>query len=292
MKIAITVILISLYSTSFSQSLSENDIKQLAQEINDGFKGTKISDGVTIRGCLAFKRTLTFSYSVNEYWFPPENMKADLIANLKKKGYSELYFNNDINVNFLYYFGNKLKKRINIKSTEFSDPNFNLGDYISIKDHPKAKGVNMKIRPPINWKEEEALTPNIVKKFVYENNVFMIGIRDNDTFYSRNEVREIYSDTENVQKFIKLNSSLKKFKLINYKVVMIDNYPTLEYKVKMEKDIFGESYPFFAKFWDIFYEDKIVTLYGAWPVEKEFDTVEDLYYLIILHVVFPEQYTF
>ena len=43
-------------------------------------------------------------------------------------------------------------------STINSETNF------SIKDHPKAKGINLKLRVPVGWEIEEAQGPNIVKK--------------------------------------------------------------------------------------------------------------------------------
>jgi len=82
-------------------------------------------------------------------------MKEDLIANFKKGGISDLYYNNEINVDFQYYYGNELRTRITIKSNEFSNLNFSLGDYISLKGLPDSKGVDMKIKIPVGWKISE-----------------------------------------------------------------------------------------------------------------------------------------
>ena len=62
-----------------------------------------------------------------------------------------------------------------------------LGEYLSLKDHPKAKGVNMKIKVPIGWEVKDGDRPNIVKKFIKGDNVYLIQIRDNITFFSRNK---------------------------------------------------------------------------------------------------------
>ena len=78
-----------------------------------------------------------------------------------------------------------LIKKVSVKSTEFSSYNFKLGDYISIKDHPKAKGVNLKLKAPSDWQIMEADRPNIVKKFVNDNSTYMITVKDYITFLSR-----------------------------------------------------------------------------------------------------------
>ena len=148
MKFILSIILICFHLTVFSQSFTENDLKQMAQKINDELKGMDIGNGITARGCIAYNRTLVYQYDVNEYWYPPDNMKEDLIANFKEAGNAEIFFNNDINVDFHYYLGNKLQKRVSIKSNEFSNLNFDLGEYISIKGHYKAKDVNLKIKYP------------------------------------------------------------------------------------------------------------------------------------------------
>ena len=58
-----------------------------------------------------------------------------------------------------------------------------LGDYFKSKGHPKAKGVNFKIKRPLGFEQMEANRPNIVQKWIKnpkDNNTmvqFMILIR-------------------------------------------------------------------------------------------------------------------
>lgn len=291
MRIFFAVIFISLYAISFSQTLSETDIKQLAKQINDELKGMDLGNGIAVRGCLAFRRTLVYQYDVDEYWYPTENMKEDLIANFKEAGNSDMFFKNDINVDFHYYFGNKLKKRISVKSIEFSNLNFDLGAYISIKGHPKAKGVNLKIKHPIGWEVEEGNRPNIVKKFVYKTNSYMIIVKDNITFFSRNEVRELFTDEEYVNDFISEASSfLNNPVVLNHRIVTIDRYPTVEFTVKGSMERSGIKMKMIMKNWVIFYEDKIVFLQCGGIDDNDFNTLEGLYYSITNSVIFPEQY--
>ena len=129
-KIILIPIFLIYFLISFSQVLSENDIKQLAQKVNNELTGMDMGNGITVRGCFAFGRTLVYQYDVDDFWYPPENMKEDLISNFKEAGYAEIYYNSDVNVDFHYYSGNKLRKKISIKSNEFSNLNFELGDFI------------------------------------------------------------------------------------------------------------------------------------------------------------------
>jgi len=291
MKYFLTLMFIGSYFAVMAQSFTENDLKKMAHEINAQLKGTDLGNGITVRGCIAYSRTLVYQYDVDEFWYPPENMKEDLISNFKEAGNAKIFFNNDIDVDFHYYFGNKLQKRVSIKSNEFSNLNFDLGNFISIEGHPKAKGVNLKLKPPIDWKIEEGDRPNIVKKFVYENNSYMIIVKDNITFFSRNEVSELLEDDDYVNEFISDASSFLQYpEILNHDIVTIDKYPTLVFTMKGQMERSGIKMSLIFKNWIIFYEDKIVFLQCGGINNNEFYTLEGLFNLITNSVIFPEQY--
>ncbi len=291
MKYFLTIVLLVSYFAVAAQSFTENDLKTMAREINTQLKGTDLGNGITVRGCIAYNRTLVYQYDVDEFWYPPENMKEDLISNFKEAGNAKIFFNNDIDVDFHYYFGNKLQKRVSIKSNEFSDLNFDLGNYISIEGHPKAKGVNLKLKPPVGWAIEEGDRPNIVKKFVYDNNSYMIIVKDNITFFSRNEVRELLEDDVYVNEFISDASSFLQYpEILNHDIVTIDKYPTLVFTMKGQMERSGIKMSLIFKNWIIFYEDKIVFLQCGGINNNEFYTLEGLFNLITNSVIFPEQY--
>lgn len=278
---------------SFSQELSENDIKRLAQKVNNELHGMDIGDGITVKGCYAFGRTLVYQYNVDDRWFPPENMKEDLISNFKEAGYSEIFYNSDINVDLHYFFANKLLKKISIKSNEFSNLHFELGDFVSINEHPKAKGVNLKIKSPIDWDIMEGERPNIVQKFIYGTNSYMIIVKDNFAFVSRNEAKELLNDDETLNELISsCSSALNKAKILKQEIVTIDKYPTLALTMKGSMERSGHSFNMIMKNWIIFFEDKIVFLQCSALSERDFDALEDLYDLITNSVIFPEQYNY
>ena len=291
MKIFITVLLIGIFSICFSQTMSEASIKKLAELVNDQTRGLDIGNGNTVRGCFAYGRTLVYQYDVNEYWSPPENLREIIIENAKEAGNAAVFFQNDINVDCYYYFGNKLLKKISTKSREFSDLNFYLGDYLSIKGHPKAKGVDLDIQPPVGWEIAEGDRPNIVKKFVYGNNTYLILIKDYVTFLSKNEIRELLEDKDYVNDLITESCSfLQNPKILNHNIVTIDRYPTLEFTMKGQMERVGIKMSLLSKFWVIYYEDKIIFLQGLGLDNMESRYLEALYNKITNSVIFPEQY--
>lgn len=291
MKTIITILIISLFSIAFSQTMSEADIKELAEQVNDKIRGLDIGNGGTVRGCFAFGRTIVYQYDVNEHWIPPENIKDVIIENAIEAGNAAVFFQNDINVNCYYYNGNTLLKKVSIKSKEFSNLNFDLGDYLSIKGHPKAKGVDLKIKPPVDWKIKEVGRPNIVKEFVYGTNTYMILIKDNITFFSKNEFREIFNDTVYVKKFIISESpSLHNIKILDQDIISIDRYPFLVYTVKGELEYSGIKTNIILKNWITYYEDKIIYFSGGGLDNMESQYLMSLYERITNSVIFPEQY--
>ncbi len=289
MRSLLLIFFIVFYSNSFSQTLSEDDIKQIAKQANDELQGVDLGYGIFMRNCLAFGRTLIYQYDVPEYWAATENMKEDLIGNFKEAGSAELFFNNDINVEFQYYYEGKLQKRITVKSNEFSDLTFSLGDYIELREHPKAKGVNMRIRYPNGWSVEDRDSPHIVKQFKYRDNFYMITITDNYTFISRNQAKELLSDDEFVDGYIAESCSfLNNYQVLNDRIVTIDTYPTVELTVKGHNERSGIDINMIMKSWVIMYEDKVITLQAFSTNEKEFSSLESLYHMITNSVDFPD----
>ena len=291
MKIIASIFFFLFFFHSFSQSFTENDIKKLAGTINQKLKGTDVGNGIIARGCFAIGRTLVYQYNVPNYWEAPENAKEVLIANFKTIGTAKIFFLNNINADFYYFKDNTISKKISIKSNEFSTYNFKLGDYISAKDHPKAKDVNLKLKVPIGWEILEADRPNIVKKFVNGNNSYMILIKNHMTFLSRKEAKEMLSDEEFNDELIDGASSfLKNPQILNKNVITVDTYPTLAFTVKGEAERLGYKFGMIMKFWFIFHEDKVIALQGGGMDNAEFKVLEYLYTSITNSVVFPEQY--
>lgn len=291
MRLLFSILLSFCINLSFGQSPSEAEIKEFARKINVGIKGVDIGNGITAMGCISAGRTIVYQYNVFENWEPPENIRKDLIANLNKIGTGELYFKNNINVEYHYYKENRLEKRVSIRASELSPLTFELGDYVSTLDHSKAKGVNLKLKSPIGWEVKEGNRPNIFKKFIYKNHFYSIAIKDNITFFSRDQATKLFSDDEYIDEFVQeVSSFLDDPEIIYHKVISIDRYPALEILVKGTGGNMGFKRETVMKFWFIYYEDKIVLFQCAGRGETEFNAIEPLYNSITNSVIFPEQY--
>lgn len=276
---------------TYGQATSELDIKEIAEKVNLEIEGVDIGNGIKGRNCMSLRRTLIYQYDVPDSWYPSENIKQEIISNLKVVGSAKLFFEQNINVNINYYKGNLLVNRVSIKSREFSTFNFNLGEYFSLKDHPKMKDVNLKIKAPVGWEITEGNRPNIVKKFMHGTNTYMISIKDNITFFSRKEAIEILSDEEYVVGIIsELISSFEEPILIDHKIVIIDTYPALEFVFSGKRKRLDYNFEMFTKNWMIYYEDKLVFVQGAGGNEFDFNALEQLYELITSSIIFPDQY--
>lgn len=275
----------------YSQTFSETDIKKLSEQVNRQIKGVDIGNGITAKGCLSVGRTLIYQYEVPAYWEAPYNIKEEIISNLKTAGAAKTYFLHNIDVDFYYYKGNSLAEKVSVKSNEFSTFNFTLGEYVSIKDHPKAKEVNLKLKVPVGWEVKEGDRPNIVKKFVNEGNTYLILIKDNLTFFSRKQIRESLQENNFVEEFVQETSSfLKNPQVIDQSIVTVDTYPSVQFKVKGKMERSGLTFPVIMKCWVVFYEDKIIFLQAMGIDNPEFRALEQLYFLITNSVIFPEQY--
>ena len=275
----------------FSQTFSESDIKKLAEQVNQQIKGVDIGNGIRAKGCLSIGRTLIYQYDVPEYWEAPYNIKEELVSNFKTAGATKTYFLQNIDVDFYYYKGNSLAKKVSVKSNEFSTFSTSLGEYISIKDHPKSKEVNLKLKVPVGWDVKEGDRPNIVKKFTNEGNTYMILIKDNVSFFSRKQIKEALQEDNFVEEFVQESSSfLKNPQVIDQSVITIDTYPSVQFKAKGKMEHSGLTFPVIMKCWVVFYEDKIIFLQAMGIDNSEFRALEQLYSLITNSVIFPEQY--
>lgn len=289
MRILIAFLFFSI--TTFGQTFSESDIKDFAKLANKEVQGVDIGNNITVMGCISVGRNLIYQYQVPEYWEPVENIKKELISNLKVSGAAKTYFLYGINVQFFYYKGSSLIKKVTIKSNEFSTFNFKLGEYLSIKGHSKSKEVNLKIKPPIGWKIKEGNGPNIIKKFIFENNIYSVSVKNLSTFYSKKQSKEIFNDKEFVNGLQKeCTSFLQNSEILSKKIITVGGYPAFEMKFKGTKENSGINIPMVGKFWYIIYEDKVVWLQASGVNNSEFKALEQLYLLITNSVSFPEQY--
>jgi hypothetical protein len=283
--------------TSQSQIFSENEIKALAEKVNQQVEKTDVGNGVICRGCLSLGRTIIYQYDVPDGWEPLHNIKDVLRSNLEVGGFAKLYRQHKMDASFYYYNGNNLIKRVNITYHDFdrSHKSSNdypiLGDYFETQSHPKAKDVNLKIKVPNGWDALEGERPNVVKKFVKDENIFLILIKDNATFFSRRQIKEAFKDKSFAKEYIdEVALMLINSKLIEQNLVSVDTYPTVYFKIKGDIDRAGVFIPSILSCWIIFYEDKLVIFQGISVDNENKRKLNLIYSMITNSAIFPEQY--
>lgn len=174
---------------------------------------------------------------------------------------------------------------------KLNDVQNQLGEYHSIEGHPKAKGVNLKIKAPKGWEVKEGDRPNIVAKFVNGAENYLVMVKDLPTFFSKSQARELFSDPEYVnnlsEEFEKIFNNIK---ISNQRIVTVDNYPALEFEVSGSKEQFGLIIHFKMKNWQIVYEDKIINLQGTAINNEKSSTLLNFFTMLTNSVVLPDQY--
>jgi hypothetical protein len=302
MKKYLTLIGVFLNILVFSQRLSTDEIRKLAFDSNKKIQGVNIGNGIVVRGCRSYDRTLVYEYDVPKNWRPTVGMKQEAIENLKEIGVAKMYSQGDVQAEYIYYDDKVVVKKITIHPDDFqiavtyqSKPaakiDFGLGDYISLKDIPKAKGVNMKIQTPKSWDVSDGNRPNIARIFSKDGRTYSILVKDNVSFFSRNEIKELLEDHEFTKDMIAgMSEAFKDPKVLKREIVTIDTYPAIEYMFKGNREQMGINMSLVFKGWVIYYEDKIIYLQGATLSNEDSESFLLLYDQITNSVVFPDQY--
>lgn len=290
MKGIILQLLLLMSLTAFSQVMSEKDIQNFANQTNSQIHGVDLGDGIKSKGCTSEGRTLIYKYEVPNNWEPHDNLKEDLLAMLKESPQvAELYFMENIDVDYVFLKQKSIAKKVSLKSYMFYSY---ANKYISIKDHPKAKGVNLEIQIPLGWKVEEGNRPNTVKIFTFLQNSYNIVITDNITFFSRKQAQKYLEENKLEEQYKQTFEPLyKDVEIIEYSLVKIDSYPAVQLKIKAKMELSeGLTVPVIIKQWSVLYEDKIITLHSMSDDNIFFKEFELIFTSITNSIIFPEQY--
>lgn len=292
-RIILFVFLISS-SLTFSQRLSDEDLKEsieLAKSKMDlPFKipGTD----VIMIDMTTVGRNILYTYEVGPDWYPADNGREQLIESLSEKE-KKVYIEQEVGLMYHYVRGQTLVSRAYIPSRELGEKTklTDLGDYVSFKSYPKAKGVNIKVKQPINFELLEGARPNIVAKFNNKENnlVYLVQINNFPYFISRTSITNELSSPSDVESFAMEFISGLEAEYISSKLVDIDQYPAVEIIYEQPLEILGQKKPMRIVSWVIPYEDKLINLSGF----SEGSTFEKNYYVffnITKSVVFEDQY--
>lgn len=286
------VLILFIQLVSYGQTTSPKQIKELAEKMNEELPYTMPGTNVTLQNVSAMGRTFIYTYQVPEDWIPFEDIKTQLLNTLSLD-LKKLYSKEQINLMYNYFRDGGLVKGVRISYRDFNLPKLNsLGDYISYKSHPKAKGVNIKIKDPLGFKKLEGDRPNIVAKYNNkdENLVYTVLINELPLFFSRNEIKE-YVFNENSD--LLANEFVKEFEgeLISSRYTEIDNYSAIEFVYDLEKDILNQKISMRSVAWYIYYEDRIIVVSGG-TTKANFEKYKYIFLLITNSILFEEQYNY
>ena len=294
MKHIILFVFLISSSLTFSQRLSNDEIKEFinqgSSEIDLPFRipGT----GITMVNMSTIARNILYTYEVDSDWMPPENPKQEIINSISKKQ-KKLYVEQEINLIYNYLRNKGTVMKVLIMSHELGEKTklTDLGDYVSFKSHPKAKGVNIKLKQPINFELLEGARPNIVSKFNNKENnlVYLIQINHFPYFISRTSISDELSSQSEVESFaLEFISSLDA-EYVSSKLVEVDQYPTIEIIYDQSIEVAGQKKQMRVVSWVIFYEDKLINLNG-FSDGSNFDKNYYAFLNITNSVVFEDQY--
>ena len=283
-----------LQFSAFSQTLTNSEIKEYidASSKEMGLPIEIPGSGVVMESMTVIGRTILYSYEVPEGWFPVENLKQELINALNSK-LKKLYVDEEISLLYNYFRNKNLVAKAYIAHGELGTKTelTSLGDYISYKSHPKAKGINIKIKDPIAFEKLEGNRPNIVAKFNNKANnlVYLLQINEAPYFTSRTSFENEFSSLDDVENFAKNHTSSMDVKYVSSKLTKIDRYPAIEIVYDRLFEVGNQSLSTRSVMWFIAYEDKIIYLMGS----SDLSDFEKNYYLFLKitnSIVFEDQY--
>ena len=213
--------------------------------------------------------------------------KISMMQSLVSMNQYEFTRNNRINVVYRYYYKGVLFKEITIKHGDWDafvsladgnnkeideplNPSFELGDYISFKDNPKAKGVNIKVKKPVGWELRSGTGPNTLFNFTNGEINFTIVITELPTFMSKNEAKETLKNEEEVNllkstllKGYNIVTNNESAVIISINPTTITTYPALEATTKVRFESAGIVENVIYLSWSIFYEDRVISVAGS-----------------------------
>ena len=168
-----------------------------------------------------------------------------------------------------------------------------LGDYFEPVGHPKAKGLNFKIRVPLGFEQMEADRPNIVQKWVKNKGsnliVFLVlvkNIPDNLKGISRQDLIQYLKFESGVQDIASAQSS----NISVSKYVALDNMPGYYFEFSDTRTQVDKTLTMPGILIEVFVEDFKFEIMMISPNNHFLEQHSALFHILANSVVFPSQY--
>ena len=244
------------------------------------------------------KRTIVLeAYDVNPE--VAENATPAQLVSYHTDKIASIFSSNFISQRNIFHYTNK-KGLPAIKVVEASPFDFlGLSDEayrVSIKDYPRALGVNMEIPEPRGWKKSEGNNSHTVVQYMTgegDNQVnFMVQIFALPTFFSRKEAKDLFSG--NPEYGLTKEDLLGELQgnIIDTREDLIGLYPALHVRFTKEIVILGQKIPVYTNMWYIIYEDRAVMIWGSAMNTTEFERglYDILFQTMASSIRFPDQF--
>ena len=314
-KLILLFSFISLISFSQSDEEIQSMLFKVSQKINESLPMTVDADTRIDSMISLSNRTIQYNYTLvnaeKEYFdtnIVDKEFYPTLLNDVKTNPGLKPF--RDINVTLVYNYRDKNGKFVlkytfppekykSVDSNQLSTTNYNndfntkeFVDYVNLKDHPKAKGVNIKFRHPKSFERNEGSRPNVVANFIQKrkNLNFNFVILNSPAYFSRNEVKQIFEEDSDI--LAKQIVEEMGAELISSRYTEIDKYQALESIINIKVEaITGETVISNALVWTIYYEDSLITITSG-SINEDFEESKLLLRLIMNTVVFEEQYDY
>lgn len=164
-------------------------------------------------------------------------------------------------------------------------------DYAVFQRHPKAKGLDFKIKVPSGWILEEGTRPNVVCKLTQGNSSFMILVHNNLTFLSRKQGREFLDTGALDEGYLEGSIRMINPQIISSSNTVVDTYPArlVEMRYKMQIPLANQLYDYHTYYWGICYEDLIISIQAS-ALHNDFHRLSYKFHQILQSIVFLEHY--
>ena len=167
---------------------------------------------------------------------------------------------------------------------------------VSLKDNPRALGVDIEINEPRGWKKTEGNNSHTVVHYMTgegDNQIsFMVQVFALPTFISRKEAKDVFSG--NPEYGLTKEDLLEDIKgeIIDVKEDVIGLYPALHVRFTQEVIILGQKIPMYTNLWYIMYEDRAIMIWGSAMNPTDFEKgLYDIMFQTMASVIrFPDQF--
>jgi len=151
-------------------------------------------------------------------------------------------------------------KSVNI---DWRELRFKLGDYIELTENPKSNGLEYKIQKPLGWEIKEGNGPHIVKKFISDDKVYLIYVKETGQFLTTQDVKDFFEDETDRNQFINEFGENGGYNFKNSKVVTIENHPFIYVNGTIKQERMGVELNGNVHLWISFIEDQFIYFMGS-----------------------------